>query len=186
MHCSLRLAPRHLTSKQFPTIRYVLLLQMSTPFLPQIIWCSSKCTLLVCQCVWPHLPNCPHQPSTLGAPAQERQITHNAMTGLYMYWNMVHRVNYWSYHHFFFFVRTDINVYVAVLCRNRPSRISIASLPLKRCIAELPLRAGRSYALRRFIRYSCIYEARVWVPPLTEVQRYSASNAAMRLKYATE
>ena len=33
-----------------------------------------------------------------------------------------------------------------------------ALLPWKRCIAELPLRAG-SYALRRFIRCSCIYEA---------------------------
>ena len=26
----------------------------------------------------------------------------------------------------------------------------------------------------------------VWAPPLTEVQQYGASNAAMRLKYATE
>ena len=27
---------------------------------------------------------------------------------------------------------------------------------------------------------------RIWAPPLTEVQQYGASNAAMRSKYATE
>ena len=27
---------------------------------------------------------------------------------------------------------------------------------------------------------------RIWAPPLTEVQRYGASNAAMRLKYVME
>ena len=34
------------------------------------------------QCVRPHLPNCPHQPHTLGAPAEERQIVHNPITGM--------------------------------------------------------------------------------------------------------
>jgi len=30
------------------------------------------------------------------------------------------------------------------------------------------------------------FTRRVWAPPLTEVLRYSASNTAMRSKYATE
>ena len=31
---------------------------------------------------------------------KDRQITHNEMTGLYMYWHLGYRVHYWSYHHF--------------------------------------------------------------------------------------
>ena len=40
----------------------------------------------------------------------------------------------------------------------------------------------------RFVDSLAIYAStkRVWAPPLTEVQRYGALNAAMRSKYATE
>ena len=55
------------------------------------------------------------------------------------------------------------------------SHISITSLPLKHHIAELP----GSYALHRFIRYSCIYEAHV-SPALNRnsaIRRFKHSNA---------
>ena len=68
-------------------------------------------------------------------------------------------------------------IYVTVPCRN-PVVYLIASLPLKHCIAELPLRAGL-IVLCRCIRYSCIYEAHV-SPALnesSEIWYFRCSNA---------
>ena len=66
---------------------------------------------------------------------------------------------------------------MTVPCRN-PVVYLIASLPLKHCIAELPLRAGL-IVLCRCIRYSCIYEAHV-SPALnesSEIWYFRCSNA---------
>ena len=58
----------------------------------------------------------------------------------------------------------------------------LITLPcLKCCSAELPLKAG-SYVL--WCRN--IWNAYVWAPPLMEDLHYSASNAVMWSKYATE
>ena len=60
------------------------------------------------------------------------------------------------------------------------------------CIAafEAPYRwtSVKGEAHMRFVDLLDIHAStkRVWAPPLTEVQRYGASNAAMRSKYATE
>ena len=57
---------------------------------------------------------------------------------------------------------------MAVSCTNQRlfHCVSIASLPSKRHIAEIPKERG-SYVLHRFIRYLCIYEVRV-SPALNE------------------
>ena len=78
-------------------------------------------------------------------------------------------------------------IYAAVPRRNQ--RLFRCISRSNRCLWSAVLLNFRyglgSYALCRVIRYSRIYEV-CMSPALTEVQRYGASNTAMRSKYATE
>ena len=63
--------------------------------------------------------------------------------------------------------------------------LHISTLPCLKChIAELPL-VGGTHALREIIEYSHSYEPHM-SPTLNGSLRHSASNVAVRSKYATE